>query len=287
MADTSLQSSDWKEIITPKKGLFSINFKEIWNYRDLLIIWVKRDISSIYKQTILGPLWFFLQPVLTTGVYLIIFRKLANFSTSGLPPILFYLSGIILWGYFAECVIKTSSFLKDNTAIFSKVYFPRLIIPLSITLTNLIKFGIQFCLFLLVYLYFFITTKEVAPTPYVFLLPILLLFVAILGLGAGIIVASLTIKYKDLSHLITFGIQLMMFVSTVFFPLQSMSDVAYKKLVLANPMSGMIEAFRYIFSGQGYINWWLLAYDGLFSILLLTIGVMLFNVTEKTFVDTI
>jgi lipopolysaccharide transport system permease protein len=279
---------DWKETITPANNIFTINLSELWNYRDLLIIWVKRDISAIYKQTILGPIWFFLQPLLTTVTYILIFSKIANLSTSELPPVLFYMSGIILWGYFAECILKTSSFLKDNSQIFSKVYFPRLIIPLSIILTNLIKFFIQFGLFLAVYFYFFFTTGNVYPTYYILLFPLLILFVALLGLGTGIIVASLTIRYKDLSHLITFGVQLMMFVSPVFFPLNSMQeDAVYKKIITANPMSGFIEAFRFIFTGKGYLDWSLLAYDAACVLLFLFIGIILFNLTEKSFVDTI
>jgi lipopolysaccharide transport system permease protein len=287
MATLAAEKNDWKEIITPSNSIFYLNLKELWGYRDLLLILVRRDISSIYKQTILGPLWFFLQPILTTVTYIIIFSRVAKFSTAGLPPVLFYLSGIILWGYFAECVIKTSSFLKDNTGIFTKVYFPRLIVPLSIILTTLVKFAIQFGLFLMVYLYFYLTTDSVSPSYFIFLLPVLIICIALLGLGAGIIVASLTIRYKDLSHLITFAIQLLMFVSTVFFPLNSIADGIQKKIIMANPMSGFIEAFRYIFTGTGYLNWSLLGYDLLCVVVFLFIGIILFNHSEKAFVDTI
>jgi lipopolysaccharide transport system permease protein len=287
MATVAAERNNWKEIITPSNSIFSLNLKELWGYRDLLLILVRRDISSIYKQTILGPLWFFLQPILTAVTYIIIFSRVAKFSTAGLPPVLFYLGGIILWGYFAECVIKTSSFLKDNTGIFTKVYFPRLIVPLSIILTTLVKFAIQFGLFLLVYLYFYFTTSSVSPSYYIFLLPVLIVCIALLGLGAGIIVASLTIRYKDLSHLITFAIQLLMFVSTVFFPLNSIADGIQKKIIIANPMSGFIEAFRYIFTGTGYLNWSLLGYDLLCVVVFLFIGIVLFNHSEKAFVDTI
>ncbi len=287
MVSAANEITEWKETITPENNIFSLNLRELWNYRDLLIIWVKRDISSIYKQTILGPLWFFLQPVLTTLTYIIVFKKVANFSTGGIPPVLFYLSGIILWGYFAECITKTASFLKDNNAIFSKVYFPRLIIPLSITLTSLIKFAIQFGLFVMVYLYFTVTTDSIQPTYYIFLFPLLIICVALMGMGTGLIVASLTIRYKDLSHLITFIIQLMMFVSTVFVPLSSVANGDYKKVIMANPMSGFIEAFRFIFTGTGQLNWPLLAYDAGCVLFFLIIGILLFNHTEKSFVDTI
>lgn len=287
MANADLPMVQWKETITPANNIFSINLRELWSYRDLLLIWVKRDISSIYKQTILGPLWFFLQPVLTTLTYIIIFKRVANFSTGGMPPVLFYLSGIILWGYFAECILKTAAFLKDNNSIFSKVYFPRLIIPLSITLTSLIKFAIQFGLFIIVYLYFAFTTSTVAPTYYIFLFPILIIGVAFLGMGTGLIVASLTIRYKDLSHLITFIIQLMMFVCTVFVPLSSVPNGSYKTVIMSNPMSGFIEAFRFIFTGAGQLNWSLLSYDFGCVCFFLILGIILFNHTEKSFVDTI
>lgn len=288
MATAGADRVEWKETITASNRIFSLDLKELWNYRDLMIIWVKRDISSIYKQTILGPLWFFLQPLLTTVAYIIIFQKVARFSTSGLPSVLFYLSGIILWGYFAECILKTSTFLKDNTPIFSKVYFPRLIIPFAIIITNLIKFAIQFALFLAIYFYFvFATGEKITPNGYIALLPLLIVCVALLGLGTGIIVSSLTIRYKDLSHLIVFGIQLMMFTSTVFFPLESMPENAYKTVIRANPMSGFIEMFRFVFTGRGYMDWPLLVYDLTCMIVFLVIGIILFNHTEKTFVDTI
>lgn len=287
MATGLTEELKWKETITASNAIFSVNFKELWQHRDLLTVLVKRDIASVYKQTILGPLWFFLQPVLTTATYVIIFSRIARFSPPGLPPVLFYLSGIILWTFFAECVVKTSSFLKDNTSILSKVYFPRLIIPLSITFTTLVKFSIQFALFLLVYFYYYFTTGEVHISGYIFLLPLLLFFIAMLGLGAGIIVASLTIRYKDLSHLISFAIQLLMFISPVFIPLESVTDTVYKNIISANPMTGFIEMFRFIFNGQGYVTWPLLVYDFLCVAIFLFIGLILFNRTEKSFIDTI
>ena len=277
----------WKEVITPKNNIWSLNLKELNEYRDLLIIWMRRDILSIYKQTILGPIWFILQPILTTITYVIVFSRLAKFSTVGISPVLFYLSGIMLWSYFSDCITKTSSFFKDTSAIFSKVYFPKLIIPLSIVLTNLVKFSIQFVLFLLVYIYFFITDKSLEPNANILLLPALILLIAGLGLGAGLIVSSITIRYKDFAHLLTFGVQLMMFISPVFFPVSGMADSAYKKLILANPMSGIIEAFRYGFTGKGYFSWELLSYDAAFVVFLLFTGIIIFNLTEKSFVDVI
>jgi lipopolysaccharide transport system permease protein len=277
----------WKEVITPKSSIWGLNLKELNEYRDLLIIWMKRDISAIYKQTILGPIWFILQPVLTTITYVIVFSRLAKFSTVGISPVLFYLSGIMLWSYFSDCITKTSSFFKDTSAIFSKVYFPKLIIPLSIVLTNLVKFSIQFVLFLSVYVYFLIADKSFGPNLYILLLPVLILLIAGLGLGTGLIVSSVTIRYKDFAHLLTFGVQLMMFISPVFFPVSGMADSAYKKIILANPMSGIIEAFRYGFTGKGYFSWELLSYDTACVVFLLFTGIVIFNLTEKSVVDVI
>lgn len=277
----------WKEVITPKSNIWGLNLKELNEYRDLLVIWMRRDILAIYKQTILGPIWFILQPILTTITYVIVFSRLAKFSTVGISPVLFYLSGIMLWSYFSDCITKTSSFFKDTTAIFSKVYFPKLIIPLSIVLTNLVKFSIQFILFLSVYIYFLFTDKSFEPNGYILLLPVLILLIAGLGLGTGLIVSSVTIRYKDFAHLLTFGVQLMMFISPVFFPVSGMGDSAYKKLILANPMSGIIEAFRYGFTGKGYFSWELLSYDAGCVVFLLFTGIIIFNLTEKSFVDVI
>jgi len=282
-----LEDREWKEIITNKSNLWTLNLKEIWDYRDLLVIWMRRDILSIYKQTILGPIWFILQPILTTVTYIVIFSRVAKFSTAGIPPILFYLSGTILWSYFAECITKTATFFKDTTPIFSKVYFPRLIIPLSLVLTNLVKFAIQFLLFICVYSYFAITTNAVHPNIYLLLLPLLIVLIAGLGLGSGMIISSLTTRYKDFVHLITFGVQLMMFTSPVFFPVSGLEDNAYKKIILANPMTGIIEAFRFAFTGKGYFSWELLVYDAVCMLLLLFMGVIIFNIVEKDFVDTI
>jgi lipopolysaccharide transport system permease protein len=287
MTDNSKNTSQWQEVITPSYSILTLNVKEIWKYRDLLFIWMRRDILSIYTQTLLGPLWFFLQPILTTLTYIIIFTRIARLSTIDLPPVLFYMSGTILWGYFSECILKTSTFLKDNTPIFSKVYFPRLIIPISIVFTNLVKFGIQLLLFLAVYFYYLFATNSIHPNEILFMLPALVLMIAGLGLGVGMIISSLTTRYKDLAHLINFSVQLMLFLSPVFFPVSGMSDSIYKKLILANPMTGIIESFRYGFTGKGYFSWEVLAYDAGVIIILLFIGIIIFNAIEKSFVDTI
>ncbi len=287
MTEQTADTEKWHEVITPAQRILTLNTKEIWKYRDLLFIWMRRDILSIYTQTILGPLWFFLQPLLTTLTYMIIFGRIAQLSTTDLPPVLFYMSGTILWAYFSECILKTSSFLKDNSGLFSKVYFPRLIIPISIVFTNLIKFGIQLVVFLMVYGYYLTKDATIHPNALLLLLPVLILIVACLGLGAGMIVSALTTMYKDLSHLINFSVQLLLFLSPVFFPVSSMKDSIYRTIILANPMTGIIESFRYAFTGKGYFSWSLLAYDASISAVFLIAGVLVFNSIEKSFVDTI
>jgi lipopolysaccharide transport system permease protein len=277
----------WRETISPQKNIFSLDLKEIWNYRDLLFILVRRDILAIYKQTILGPLWFFLQPLLTTFTFVIVFARVGNLYHSDFPPLLFYLSGLVLWAYFSECVLRTSTFLRDNNPILSKVYFPRLIVPLSLILTNLVKLFIQLIVFILVYTYFLIQTPTVRPNAYALLFPLLILLIAGLGLGAGMIISSLTTRYKDLSHLTTFGVQLLMFVSPVILPISSYGNGSYRLLILANPMTGIIEAFRYGFSGQGYFSWALLGYDMACVILFMSLGILTFNAVEKNFIDSI
>lgn len=283
----SPEQQKWREVLTAKNNILSINIKEIWDYRDLLFILMRRDILAVYKQTILGPLWFFLQPALTTVIYIIIFSRVAKLSTSGMPPALFYLSGLVLWSYFAECITRTSTFFKDNSQILTKVYFPRLIIPLSLILTNLVKFAIQFLLFLLVYAYFYFTGANIQPNGFIFLFPVLVFLIGLLGLGMGMMISSLTTKYKDLIHLLTFGVQLLMFASPVIFPISGYSNSGFEWLIKANPMSGIIEAFRYGFLGNGYFSWALLGYDVACIGLFLLLGVMVFNAIEKSFADTI
>lgn len=287
MRKVGVADRQWAEIITHKNNIWRLNFKEIWDYRDLLIIWMRRDILAIYKQTILGPIWFILQPVLTTITYVIIFSRIAKLSTLDLPPAIFYLSGIIVWSYFSECITKTATFFKDSAPVFSKVYFPRLIIPLSLVLTNLVKFGIQLVLFIAIYIYYVVTDNSFHANIYVVLVPLLIMLIAGLGLGSGMIISSLTTRYKDFVHLINFGVQLLMFTSPVFFPVESIESSNYKQLILANPMTGIIEAFRYGFTGKGYFSWQLLAYDTGCVIFLLLIGTVIFNAVEKDFVDTI
>jgi lipopolysaccharide transport system permease protein len=279
----------WDLVIEGKTGLFDVNFHDLWRYRDLLLMFVKRDFVSFYKQTILGPLWFFIQPIFTTLVYTFVFGNLAKISTDGLPQQLFYLTGITAWNYFADCLTKTSTVFKDNASIFGKVYFPRLIMPLSIVASNLVRFGVQLILLLLMmaYYYFFTDLGSSFHVTYaVIFFPFLVLLMALLGLGLGLIITAVTTKYKDLTFLITFGVQLLMYATTVIYPL-SAAPAEYKKYIELNPMTGIIEAFRFAFLGKGEFTLWSVGYSVIFTLVVLFLGILIFNKTEKNFVDTI
>lgn len=280
------ESENWDLEIKPQTGFLEINFKEIWRYRDLLLMLVKRDFISFYKQTILGPIWFFIQPLLTTLMYMLIFGSIAKLSTDGLPAILFYLSGVTCWNYFSESFSKTSETFISNANIFGKVYFPRIIIPLSVILSNLIRFFIQMMLFLAVWAFYLFRTSQLAPNIYILLLPVLILLMAALGLGMGIIFSSLTTKYRDLKFLLSFGIQLMMFATPVIYPLSSMNE-KFRWIIELNPITAIIETFRFAFMGVGAFSWPMLAYSGACTLVILSIGVLLFNKVEKTFMDTV
>jgi lipopolysaccharide transport system permease protein len=277
---------EWDLIIEPQTSLFELNLKDVWRYRDLLWMFVKRDFVSFYKQTILGPLWFFIQPLFTTIIYTFIFGGLANLSTDGLPQPLFYMTGITAWNYFADCITKTSTVFKDNANIFGKVYFPRLIMPLSIVTSNLVRFGVQMLLLIIMMGYYAAQNASFTITPAILLFPVLVILMALLGLGLGLIITALTTKYRDLAFLVTFGIQLLMYTTTVIYPLSSAPE-KYKTLISLNPMTGIIEAFRYAFLGQGQISVNTLGYSTLFTIIVMVLGILIFNKTEKTFVDTV
>lgn len=277
---------EWDLIIEPQTSLFELNLKDVWRYRDLLWMFVKRDFVSFYKQTILGPLWFFIQPLFTTITYTFIFGGLANLSTDGLPQPLFYMAGITAWNYFADCITKTSTVFKDNANIFGKVYFPRLIMPLSIVASNLVRFGVQMLLLFMMMGYYASHNASFTITYAILLFPVLVILMALLGLGLGLIITALTTKYRDLAFLVTFGIQLLMYTTTVIYPLSSAPE-KYKTLISLNPMTGIIEAFRYAFLGQGQISINTLGYSILFTIIVMVLGVLIFNKTEKTFVDTV
>jgi len=277
---------EWDLVIEPQHSLLDLNLKDVWRYRDLLWLLVKRDFVSFYKQTILGPLWFFIQPLFTTLIFTFVFGNLAGLSTDGLPQPLFYMAGITAWNYFADCLTKTSTVFKDNANIFGKVYFPRLIMPLSIVVSNLVRFGVQMLLFFLMMAYYAYTGGSFTPNAYVLLFPVLVLLMALLGLGLGLIITAMTTKYRDLAFLITFGVQLMMYGTTVIYPL-SAAPAKYRALIELNPMTGIIEAFRYGFLGQGEFTVSSFGYSVAFTLLALVLGVVIFNKTEKTFVDTV
>lgn len=282
----AIKEENWDLVIEGKSSLFDLKVLEVWHYRDLLLMFVKRDILSFYKQTILGPLWFFIQPLFTTIVFTFVFGNLAGLSTDGLPQPLFYLAGITAWNYFADCITKTSTVFKDNQNIFGKVYFPRLIMPLSIVTSNLVRFGVQMLLFLGMMVYFWAVGANFHVTPAIFLFPVLIVMMALLGLGLGLIITAMTTKYRDLSFLVTFGVQLLMFVTTVIYPLSAAPE-KYRWLIELNPMTGMIEAFRYAFLGRGEFTARGLGYSAAVTIIIMLLGVVIFNKTEKNFVDTV
>jgi lipopolysaccharide transport system permease protein len=284
------ESPDWDLIIKGHTSLFDIKFNDLWRYRDLLIMFVKRDFVSFYKQTILGPLWFFIQPIFTTIVFTFVFGNLAGISTDGLPQQLFYLTGITSWNYFSDCLTKTSTVFKDNANIFGKVYFPRLIMPLSIVVSNLVRFGVQLILllFMMGYFYFFpVNDSHFKITTAILFFPFLVLLMALLGLGIGLIITAITTKYKDLTFLVTFGVQLLMYATTVIYPLSYAREKGYSTIVELNPMTGIIEAFRFAFLGKGEFTLWSIGYSVIVTLIVLFIGILIFNKTEKNFVDTI
>lgn len=282
-------SKEWDLIIEPRSSLFRLNLMEVWRYRDLLEMYIKRDIVTFYKQTILGPLWFFIQPVFTTIVFMFVFGGLAGIPTDGIPQPLFYLSGICLWNYFSDSLIKTSDTFYTNQAVFGKVYFPRLVVPISVTISGLLKMLIQFLLFIGVYVYFVVKGTHVAVNYYAFLLPVLIFVLAGLGLGFGIIISSMTTKYRDLKFLVAFAVQLWMYFTPVIYPL-SVMEGNYKKymwFIQANPLTAVLETFKYGFLGKGTFSWFSLGYSVVFTIVLLIIGTIIFNRVERSFMDVV
>ena len=275
-------------IIRPKRHAFDINFKEIWAYRDLLKMFVKRDIITVYKQTVLGPIWFIVQPIMTTLIYIVVFGNIAKISTDGVPQPLFYLAGITIWNYFAESFNTTAKTFTENAAIFGKVYFPRLIMPFAKVTSGLIKFGIQFILFMAIYLYYiFSGDNSVNPNWHIALLPIYLLLMASYGLGAGIIFTSLTTKYRDLTFLLAFGVQLLMYASPVIYPVSTIESPTLRALVMYNPFTPILEGFKYAFLGSGQFSWFSLGYSAAIAIILLVSGIVIFHKTERNFIDTV
>ena len=272
--------------IDSKTSVFSLNLKEVWHYRDLLQMFVKRDFITFYKQTILGPLWFIVQPLLTTLIYIILFGNIAKLSTDGIPQVLFYLSGITIWNYFSESLTKTSTVFKDNANMFGKVYFPRLIMPLAIVSSSLMKFLVQFGIFIVVLLYYVIFTNTIKPNIWILFTPVLVFLMAIFALGMGMIFSSLTTKYKDLIFLLTFGIQLFMYITPVVYPLSSLPE-KFQFLGVINPLSSLFECFRYAFLGTGSFTVESLLISSGIIFLILIVGTVIFNRVEKTFMDTV
>jgi len=283
------KTEQWDLVIVPENNMFDLKLKDVWRYRDLLVLLVRRDFVSFYKQTILGPLWFFIQPLFTTLIYTFIFGNLAAIPTDGLPQPLFYLAGITAWNYFADCLGKTSTVFTANAGLFGKVYFPRLIVPLSIVVSNLIRFGVQMCLFFIMMGFYASKGANLHPNASILLFPFLLLLMAMLGLGLGMIISAMTTKYRDLSFLVTFGIQLMMYLTTVIYPLSVVKEKYphYQWILEYNPMTSIIEAFRYGFLGQGTFTMLSLAITTGVTILILLAGIVIFNRVERNFIDTV
>ena len=284
--ESHIVEEQWTEVIEPQSGLLDLKLKEVWRYRDLLMLLVRRDFVATYKQTILGPIWFFLQPVLTTLTFTLIFGRIAGIGTDGIPMMLFYMAGITLWNYFAECLNRTATVFKDNASVFGKVYFPRLVMPLSIVVSNLVKLGIQFLLFLGFWSFYYLTTHAVHPNWAVLLTPVLIIIMGGLGLGFGMIISAMTTKYRDLVFLLTFGVQLLMYATPVIYPLSTIGE-KYRMLILANPMSSIIETFRYGFTGSGSFSWIYLGYSALFALIVVVLGTIIFNKVERSFMDTV
>lgn len=283
--DTSQQ---WTTVIKPKDKLLSVDFKEIWQYRDLMMLFVKRNIITQYKQTILGPLWYLIQPLMTTIMYMVVFGGIAKISTDGLPQPLFYLAGISFWQYFSDCLTKTSNTFVNNAGIFGKVYFPRLITPLSDVISNLVRFGIQFGLFLCVYAYYMIFTDAPIHTNwYALLIPILVMMLAGLSLGFGILFSSMTTKYRDLQLLLSFFVSLWMYATPVIYPLSTITNPNLLLVMQLNPLTGIVEFFKYGMLGVGCHEWWMLGYSFGFMVVLLIIGVVVFNKVQRSFMDTV
>ena len=278
---------NWTLIIRPKQKLWSVDFKEIWRYRDLIALFVKRNIVIQYKQTILGPLWYIIQPVLTVIMNMVVFGGIAGMSTDGVPQILFYLAGNVCWFYFSDCLNQTSKTFTDNQAMFGKVYFPRMVVPISTVLSNLLRFGIQIGLFVVLYLYYFCVGTTVSPNWYLLLFPVFVLLLAGLGLGFGILVSSMTTKYRDLTILFTFIVQLWMYATPIVYPLSMVPEGKLRMLILANPMTPVIEAFKYATLGQGYFSWEALGYSFAFMTVLLVVGIVVFNKVQRSFMDTV
>ena len=277
---------EWTKIIKPNERLFSLKLKEVLSYKDLIFLFVRRDFVSLYKQTILGPIWFVIQPVLTTITFTVVFGKFAGISTDGVPQVLFYMSGLTVWNYFSETLTKTADTFIANASIFGKVYFPRLIVPLSVVISNLYKLLVQIFIFLAFWLYYYVNGEVGLPDYKIILLPIIVLLFGFIGLGFGILISAMTTKYRDLRFVISFGVQLLMYATPIVYPLAIVNGT-FKKIICLNPITGLVEGFRNIFTGSGTWDWGLLAYSLVFAILINVLGISVFNKVEKSFNDTV
>jgi lipopolysaccharide transport system permease protein len=281
------KDESWDLVIKPKSSFFSLNLTEIWAYKDLIMLMVRRDITAVYKQTILGPLWMFIQPLFTTAIYTFTFSMSAKLSTDGIPPILFYLMGQTFWTYFADCLNKTSNTFIANSAVFGKVYFPRLVMPVSVIISNLIKLGLQILLLLAFYLYFYISTDDIHVQYHLLLLlPAYVILLGIFGFSIGVLFSSLTTKYRDFTFLLGFAVQLLMFASCVVFPV-SMYSQKTQALLMYNPIVSCMEAIKFSLTGHGFFSWYYLSISVLMTCVFFFVSIMVFNKTEKSFMDTV
>lgn len=274
-------------IIRPHEKLWHIDFKEIWRYRDLIQLFVRRNIVVQYKQTILGPLWYLIQPILTVIMNMVVFGGIAKMSTDGVPQALFYMAGNVLWFYFADCLNQTSSTFTANQNMFGKVYFPRLVVPIAVVLSNLLRFVIQLGLFIVIYLYFAVVGADIKPNFYILLTPVFVIMMAGLGLGFGILISSVTTKYRDFTFLFTFLVQLWMYATPIVYPFSMVPNGNIRWLLLLNPMTSVVEAFKYVTLGQGYFSWIALGYSFAFMSVLLLCGILVFNRVQRSFMDTV
>ncbi len=287
--DSENGQEDWLFVIKPKNKFLSLNLKEVWQYRDLLFLFVKRDIVTVYKQTVLGPLWYLIQPLFTSLTFTIIFNNVAGISTGSVPPFLFNLAGITVWNYFTACLNGTSDTFKANANVFGKVYFPRIITPLSIVISNLIKFGIQFLIFIAFYIFYYLKGVNLILNGFAVFCPFLIITMGILGLGLGMLISSMITKYRDFSYLVSFGIQLLMYLSAVMYPMELVKNKLpkYGWIVEYNPLAYIIETSRYILLNVGEVSVLGLVYTVSVAIIIFFIGLLTFNRTEKSFIDTV
>jgi lipopolysaccharide transport system permease protein len=277
----------WTMQIKPHERLWHIDLKEIWRYRDLIELFVRRNIVVQYKQTILGPLWYIIQPILTVIMNMVVFGGIAKMSTDGIPQALFYMAGNICWFYFSDCLNQTSSTFTTNQKMFGKVYFPRLVVPIAVVISNLLRFTIQVGLFVVLYIYFFVNGADISANWAILLTPILVVMLAGLGLGFGILISSMTTKYRDFTILFTFIVQLWMYATPIVYPLSMVPVGTLRTLILANPMTSIIEAFKYATLGQGFLSWLALGYSFVFMCVLLLFSVVIFNKVQRNFMDTV